>query len=120
MQNRKLIAPFLAVALLSAASIAPSYAADAMSAPQSAPATKMEKAGAVMDDALITTKVKAALLEDKSVSALKINVTTKQGVVVLTGTVPGAEAGQHAVQLVAGIEGVKSVKSELQVKAAGY
>ena len=66
---------------------------------------------------MITTMVKAALVEDKQVQALKISVTTKQGVVKMSGTVPNAEVGKRALQLAAGVQGVKDVKSELKLKA---
>lgn len=76
-----------------------------------------QKAGSYIDDSVITAKVKAALVEDKQISAMKIKVVTKDGVVTLKGAVPNAEAGQHALQLAAGVEGVKDVKSDLTVKA---
>jgi len=75
-----------------------------------------QKVGTYIEDSVITAKVKAALVEDKQVSALKIRVSTKDGVVTLTGAVPSAEVGQHALQLAAAIDGVKDVKSALTVK----
>lgn len=65
---------------------------------------------------MITTMVKAALVEDKKVQSLKISVTTEQGVVKMSGTVPSAEVGKRALQLAAGVQGVQDVKSELKVK----
>lgn len=76
-----------------------------------------QKAAAYIDDSVITAKVKAALVADKQVSALKIKVVTKAGVVTLSGAVTSAELGQHALQLAAGVEGVRDVKSDLTVKA---
>jgi osmotically-inducible protein OsmY len=73
-------------------------------------------AGAYVDDSVITAKVKAAFVEDSQARALKIKVATKKGVVTLAGTVP-KDAGQHALQLAAAIDGVKDVKSALTVKA---
>ena len=115
MQNRKLIGSLFVASLLSAVAMT-TYAADAIT--PAVPAATSDSGGGVVDDALITSKVKAALVADKQVSALKISVTTKQGVVILSGTVPSAEAGDHAVQTVASIEGVKDVKNELKVKSA--
>jgi hyperosmotically inducible protein len=40
-------------------------------------------------------------------------------VVVLSGDVPSAEAGDRVVQIVASVSGVKEIKNELKVKAAG-
>ncbi|MBG7622379.1 BON domain-containing protein [Herbaspirillum sp. AP02] len=82
-----------------------------------AAAPSVQKAGAYIDDSVITAKVKAALVEDKQISAMKISVSTKDGVVTLKGAVPSAELGQHALQLAAGVEGVRDVKSDLTVKA---
>ncbi|MFZ6645471.1 BON domain-containing protein [Undibacterium sp. TJN25] len=116
MQNRKLIAPFFAAALLSLTA-ASSFAADAATAQADKP-TVTQKAAVAVDDSVITAKVKSALVSDKEVSALKINVTTKQGVVILTGAVPNTEAGDRVIKMVAAIEGVKDIQNQLQVKAS--
>lgn len=113
MKKSPSIAKLLAMSVIAAAAAAPL----AQAADTAAPKTE-RSAGTVIDDSAITAKVKAALVEDKQVSALKIKVQTRQGVVTLRGTVPSAEAGQHALQLAAGIEGVKDVKSDLTVKAS--
>lgn len=107
---------FATVAFLAAVVAAPLVrAADA--ADTGGSSKNAQKAGAYIDDSVITAKVKSALVGDKQVSAMKITVTTKNGVVTLKGAVPSAEVGQHALQLAAGVDGVKDVKSELTVKA---
>ena len=113
MQNTKVLSRVLAASLLSLASIAVVHAADTATAmpPTSASAGQA-------DDATITAKVKAALSEDKQLSATKISVTSEQGVVRISGAVPSAEVGQRALELAAGVKGVRDVKSELTVKAA--
>ncbi|GGC96124.1 BON domain-containing protein [Undibacterium terreum] len=116
MQNRKLIAPLFAAALLSVTA-ASSFAADTVTAQADKP-SMTQKAAVAVDDSVITAKVKSALVSDKEVSALKINVTTKQGVVILTGAVPTAEAGDRVIKMVAAIEGVKDIQNQLQVKAS--
>ena len=116
MQTSNMISKLVAAAFISSVAMAPvAYAADAS---QSTSGTTTQKAGAYVDDSVITAKVKAAFVEDQQVSALKIKVTTKQGVVTLAGSVPSAEAGQHALQLAAAIDGVKDVKSQLMVKSS--
>lgn len=116
MEQTKFIVRFAAATFLAAVAAAPSVrAADA--ADTGGSSKNAQKAGAYIDDSVITAKVKAALVGDKQVSAMKIAVSTKEGVVTLKGAVPSAEVGQHALQLAAGIEGVKDVKSELTVKA---
>ena len=70
---------------------------------------------AAYDDTTITTRVKTALLNDPEVGALKIDVNTAQGVVTLSGTARSKAEEQKAIQLARGIQGVKDVKSNLQV-----
>jgi hyperosmotically inducible periplasmic protein len=73
--------------------------------------------GQVIDDATITTKVKASFVADPQVSALAIDVDTANGVVSLTGVVDGEAERQRAIQLAQGIEGVKRVDANnLRVK----
>lgn len=116
MQKTKTISTLVSAAFLTAVMAAPAvYAADAA---DGSSASTTQKAGAYVDDSVITAKVKAAFVEDSQVSALKIKVTTKKGVVTLAGAVPNAEAGQHALQVAAAIDGVKDVKSALTVKAS--
>ena len=69
-----------------------------------------------VDDGLITTKVNAALVADKDLSAVKINVDTKDGVVTLTGPAPSAEAAAQATKIAKDIKGVISVNNQLVVK----
>ena len=73
--------------------------------------------GQVIDDALITTKVKASFAADPQVSALAIDVDTVSGVVSLTGVVDGEPERQRAIQLAQGTEGVQRVDANnLRVK----
>lgn len=116
MQNRKIFSSLLAAALVSLASAAAvsAQAADAATNEAASPSG----ASSYTDDAMITTMVKAALAKDKEVQSLKISVTTEQGVVKMSGVVPNAEAGKHALQVAAAVRGVKDVKNELTVKSA--
>jgi hyperosmotically inducible protein len=70
-----------------------------------------------VDDATITTKVNAALAADKDLSAIKIDVDTKNGVVTLTGPAPSADARKRATDVAKGVKGVSSVNNQLAVKA---
>jgi osmotically-inducible protein OsmY len=65
--------------------------------------------GQVIDDATITTKVKASFVADPQVSALAISVETTNGVVTLSGVVDNEAERQRAIQLAQGMEGVKRV-----------
>jgi len=68
-------------------------------------------------DAVITTTVKAELAKDSTLSAMKINVDTDSGRVLLRGTTPTAEARTHATQLASAVKGVVSVDNQLTVEA---
>lgn len=84
-----------------------------------APSTgSSESVGQHVDDATITTKVKAELLSAKNVKSEHIHVKTRKGIVSLTGTVPSAEDRDSAKQVVEGVSGVDSVKNHLKVVAA--
>ena len=71
--------------------------------------------GAEIDDGVITTKVKSALLADDTVKGLDINVDTAQGVVRLSGAVDSQAQVDMATQIAKGVEGVKDVQNELTV-----
>jgi hyperosmotically inducible periplasmic protein len=70
-----------------------------------------------VDDAAITTKVNAGLAADKDLSAVKIDVDTKDGVVTLTGPAPSAGARERATEIARAVKGVSSVNNQLTVKA---
>lgn len=74
------------------------------------------KTGQFMDDAWITAKVKALLLKDEDVKGMDVNVETKHGTVQLSGSVENPAHIMQAEKIVRGVEGVKAVKNDLQVK----
>jgi hyperosmotically inducible periplasmic protein len=76
-----------------------------------------ESTGEYIDDATITTKVKAAYVKDPVVKALQVNVDTFKGTVQLSGFVDTAEQKARAEQLAQGITGVAGVKNNITVKA---
>lgn len=76
----------------------------------------MTKAGEVIDDGVITTKVKTALLADPDVKGLAIDVDTKGGVVTLKGSADKAGNLDRAAQIARDTSGVKSVDNQLVVK----
>ena len=77
---------------------------------------KHQSTGEYIDDAAITTKVKAALAADPLTKATQVNVETYQGVVQLSGFVDNQEMVSKAAEIAKGVEGVKSVKNNLAVK----
>ena len=76
-----------------------------------------EKVKEAVSDAGITTKVKMKFAEDPQVSALNIDVTTKDGVVSLKGNVNSKSEADRAIELTHSIDGVRSVQSDLVVKS---
>lgn len=72
-----------------------------------------------LDDAWITTKVKTALLKETRLKGLEVRVETTRGAVVLSGDVTSPEQIRQAEVIAAGIEGVKSVRNDLRLKAQG-
>lgn len=72
-----------------------------------------KSAGQVLDDAVITSKVKTALLADPDISGLKINVDTEKGRVKLKGEVKTIGLRRKAESITRGVEGVQSVDNQL-------
>ena len=77
---------------------------------------KHEGTGEYVDDTVITTKVKTAILAEPTLKAAEINVETFKGVVQLSGFVSSPAAETTAVALAGKVEGVKSVKNDMRLK----
>jgi hyperosmotically inducible protein len=69
----------------------------------------------VIDDSVITTKVKSVLLADANVKGLNISVDTVGGTVTLTGTASSQDERATAAALAAGVEGVRNVVNRISV-----
>jgi hyperosmotically inducible periplasmic protein len=74
------------------------------------------KVGEFVDDAWITTKVKALLLKEDLLTGLKIDVDTHDGMVQLSGAVDSTDQISRAVKIASNVEGVKAVINDLQLK----
>ena len=72
-------------------------------------------AAGLASDVAITASVNARLAKDPDLSALRINVDTKDGAVTLTGPAPSQAAKDRAATLAREVEGVKSVTNNLSV-----
>ena len=82
--------------------------------------TMTQDAKTAVSDSWITSKTKIALFADERVKVTQVSVDTmKGGVVHLRGKVDSAEAKTAAGEVAKGIEGVQSVKNDLQVVAPG-
>jgi osmotically-inducible protein OsmY len=75
-----------------------------------------EGTGEYIDDTVITTKVKAAILNTSSLSVFEINVETFKGVVQLSGFVSSQGDINTAMQVARDIKGVTAVKNAMRVK----
>jgi hyperosmotically inducible protein len=105
----------------------PSNPPPSSSANPSGPLPDADKSGTGMDDpsknpqgapgdAVITAKVKSALIADKTIRARTVNVDTKSNVVVLRGTVENEAAVKKAEQIARKTQGVEEVINQLKVK----
>jgi hyperosmotically inducible protein len=72
--------------------------------------------GEYIDDAAVTTKVKARFVEDKTVDASAISVETLNGEVMLSGFAKSAAEKTKAEQIARQVKGVRSVKNGLEVR----
>ena len=73
--------------------------------------------GAKVDDAQITAGINAGFAADNGLSAVKIDVDTKDGVVTLKGPVPSSAAKARAAEIAKNVKDVKSVNNQLSVNA---
>src|SRR5262250_1692762 len=121
MRQKNIVLTGFTIAALVAAGGAPVYAQS--STTQKAEETKdttksmTHEAKQGMSDSWITSKTKIALFSDDRVKGTQVHVETKGGTVMLRGKVDDAEAKTAAGEIAKGIDGVKSVKNELQVVA---
>ena len=75
-----------------------------------------ETAGAYVDDAAITTAVKARFVDNKDVDASNMHVETLNGTVMLSGFAKNTTEKTTAEGLTWKVNGVKSVKNQIAVR----
>jgi hyperosmotically inducible protein len=80
--------------------------------------TTTQEAKTMVTDSWVTSKTKISLFADERVKGTQVSVDTTKGVVYLRGKVDSVEAKSAAGDIAKGVEGVKSVKNDLQVVAA--
>ena len=103
MMNRKHLAATLAMIVIATAS-------------GCAVTRGQETVGAYVDDAAITTSVKARYVENKDVDASSIKVETLNGTVMLSGFAKNGTEKATAEQIAMKVNGVKNVKNEISVR----
>lgn len=75
-----------------------------------------ESAGEYIDDAALTTKVKASIFNEPTLKSTEINVETFKGTVQLSGFVAQPGDITKAGEVARGVKGVKEVKNDIRVK----
>jgi len=99
------------IAILCAISACSKKPADDM-----APAPQSASVGTDVDDVVITTKIKAALLTNENVKSLDVTVITSSGNVMLSGFVGSQNQIDIAMDLAKSIHGVKQVENQFTLK----
>ncbi len=77
--------------------------------------TTVEKVGETIDDVSITAQVKIALLFHRSTNVLKMKVTTKDGIVTVSGVAKNGAEKDLVGKLVNNIDGVKGLNNEITI-----
>lgn len=72
--------------------------------------------GEHVDDAVITTKVKTAMVQADEVDAIDVKVKTYKGVVQLSGFVDSEHEASQAELIAGQVAGVKRVENQIEVK----
>lgn len=78
--------------------------------------SKHEGTGEYIDDSVITTKVKAAVLNEPTLKSSEVNVETYKGVVQLSGFVNSEVDIAKAADVARSVKGVTSVKNDMHLK----
>lgn len=78
--------------------------------------SKHEGTGEYIDDSVITTKVKAAVLNEPTLKSSEVNVETYKGVVQLSGFVNSEADIAKAADVARSVKGVTSVKNDMHLK----
>jgi len=81
-----------------------------------APIQGRETAGEYVDDATISTKVRAQLIGDQSLKAFDIHVETMQNTVQLSGFVDSDAQKAAAQRIASGVSGVRAVRNDIVVR----
>ena len=75
-----------------------------------------ETVGAYIDDAAVTTSVKARFIDNKDVDAGAIKVETLNGTVMLSGFAKSQDERMKAQDIASKVKGVRTVKNEIAVR----
>ncbi len=87
-------------------------------APASTPPPPSTTVGTEIDDTVVTTRVKSALLADPDVKAFDFKVETRKGEVQLSGFVDNQMQIDRAIAVTRSVTGVKNVENKVSLKGA--
>ncbi|EKT63712.1 BON domain-containing protein [Providencia burhodogranariea] len=88
----------------------------ALSLAACSPTSKTEGTGGYIDDSVITTKVKSALLGEKNLKSTQISVETFKGRVQLSGFVNSRADANKAIEATRKVQGVQSVIDSMKIR----
>ena len=113
-ENTMIVAKKLCLLSVAFLSVLPVMVAggDVLAAPQVSTSI-----GTKIDDTVVTTKVKSALLDDPSVKSFDIKVETRKGVVQLSGFVDSQFQMDRAIDAALAVEGVSKVHNNINLKS---
>ena len=119
MTNKTISRTLLAIMLGSSLVSVGAYAQDSVTHQSGTIGQKIDnsmgKVGHFMDDSEITARVKAGLIDQKSIKSTDITVKTENKVVTLSGFVRNQSEAELAVSIANKVEGVSSVSDKLHV-----
>lgn len=107
MSQRKSLAFILSAAMLGAATL---------TATGCAVTRGQQSVGQYVDDATITTQVKARFVDNKQVDAASISVETLKGTVMLSGFAKNMTERSMAESIAREVKGVVAVRNEIAVR----
>jgi osmotically-inducible protein OsmY len=96
----------------------PLFAVGAVALVACASTPTQESMGEYMDDSLITTRVRTALIADSQVHSTEIKIETFKGTVQLSGFARSPDEMGRAADIASRVAGVKEVKNDIRDKAA--
>ena len=121
MKTTQILAVFLSISAIALGLPAQASAAGELRSAGNEVAENLREGAAAVGefagDALITTKVKAAIVAHEDLKALEIGVKTIDNVVYLSGRTDTIEQREIAEQLTRDVDGVKSVVNHIQTKS---
>lgn len=109
--NSLVLSTALASALIALFVVGCGKTSDGMAS--AAPGTTL---GTKIDDSIITTSVKSALLADPDIKSFDFKVETRKGEVLLSGFVDSQTQIDRAISVARTVQGVASVKNDMSIK----